>query len=347
MKRAISLILSFLILTSVFTGCSQNSNTHTTTAPAVNQTSTAANNTQNQTLDLYEFEKLANTVKVTDTTVTFKDNSGNEVTVNKNPQKVMILINSFADIWYQSGGDVIARVESTDNLPEAYIDKPSVGNMSSLNTELIVSMQPDLVVISHDSDTDLVSLLKQNNITCVNLDYNSFSDYLYILKIFTSLNGRDDLYTKNGTDLLTQINEIIAKTSSQKSPSVLLLFASSKSVKVRLESTATGEMLKHLGCTNVAQVGNISESEAQTFSMERIVQQNPDFIFVQTMGDLEAIEKRLKSDVESNPAWSALDAVKNGKYIVLEKELYHYKPNTRYAEAYEKLAKILYPDLFN
>lgn len=62
--------------------------------------------------------------------------------------------------------------------------------------------------------------------------------------------------------------------------------------------------------------------------------------------DLEAIEQRIKSDAESNPAWASLSAVKNNRYIVLPKDLYTYKANHRYAEAYEKLAKILYPEEF-
>lgn len=82
--------------------------------------------------------------------------------------------------------------------------------------------------------------------------------------------------------------------------------------------------------------------------MEKIIQEDPDFIFVQTMGsDKEKIFKKLKSDVESNPAWASLTAVKNNRYIILPKDLYLYKPNDRYAEAYEKLAKILYPEVFN
>ncbi|NMB09003.1 MAG: ABC transporter substrate-binding protein [Tissierellia bacterium] len=50
--------------------------------------------------------------------------------------------------------------------------------------------------------------------------------------------------------------------------------------------------------------------------------------------------------MESNPAWSTLSAVKNDRYIILPKDLYMFKPNHRYAEAYEGLAKILYPEVF-
>jgi iron complex transport system substrate-binding protein len=170
---------------------------------------------------------------------------------------------------------------------------------------------------------------------------------LYTLKIFTALTGREDLYKQNGTDLLEKINAIIGKASNQEAPEVLLLLASSKTISVRLPNTSTGQMLEQLGAKNIAGDSRLSEADRQIFSMERIIQKNPDFIFVQAMGDVAKVEERLKADIESNPAWNSLDAVKNNRYIVLDKELYHFKANTRYAEAYEKLAKMLYPDLFN
>ena len=55
---------------------------------------------------------------------------------------------------------------------------------------------------------------------------------------------------------------------------------------------------------------------------------------------------KLKQDVESNPAWASLSAVQNDRYIILPKEIYMLKANLRYAEAYENLAEILYPKLF-
>ena len=61
--------------------------------------------------------------------------------------------------------------------------------------------------------------------------------------------------------------------------------------------------------------------------------------------DEEAALGYLEEHFESNPAWAGLSAVQNGRYEVLPKELFHYKPNARWGESYAYLAKILYPDL--
>ena len=52
----------------------------------------------------------------------------------------------------------------------------------------------------------------------------------------------------------------------------------------------------------------------------------------------------MESIYGSNPVWQSLKAVKEGKVYYLEKSLFHNKPNSRFAEAYQKLAAILYPD---
>ncbi len=53
---------------------------------------------------------------------------------------------------------------------------------------------------------------------------------------------------------------------------------------------------------------------------------------------LEALDRALLS----NPAWSGLTAVREGRYHVLPKDLFHYKPNARWGESYEILERILY-----
>ena len=62
------------------------------------------------------------------------------------------------------------------------------------------------------------------------------------------------------------------------------------------------------------------------------------------MGDSQKAVDALISGIEANPAWNSLTAVKNGRYLVLPKDLFHYKPNAKWGESYAYLARILYPD---
>ena len=66
--------------------------------------------------------------------------------------------------------------------------------------------------------------------------------------------------------------------------------------------------------------------------LEKAVAKNPE--------DAKAI---LENTLLNNPMWTSLTAVKEGKYYVLDSNLYNLKPNARWGEAYEQLADILYP----
>ena len=90
--------------------------------------------------------------------------------------------------------------------------------------------------------------------------------------------------------------------------------------------------------------GNITFNE--DLSIEEIVKSDPDYIFVTTMGDEENAKAYLENNALNHPAWSGLTAVKDNNYYILPKDLFHYKPNNRWSESYEYLAKIIWPEIF-
>jgi iron complex transport system substrate-binding protein len=64
------------------------------------------------------------------------------------------------------------------------------------------------------------------------------------------------------------------------------------------------------------------------------------------MGAKDKIEKRLQSDVQGNPAYAALTAVKNHKIYVLPEEMFLLTPGLRYPEAVQLMAKDVFPESF-
>ena len=77
--------------------------------------------------------------------------------------------------------------------------------------------------------------------------------------------------------------------------------------------------------------------------MESIIAMDPEYIFVVFMGlDKEAAQQMLEDTLLSNPAWNTLSAVKNGNYVVLDHQLFHYRPNARWAEAYQFIGDLIY-----
>lgn len=322
MKKRLALIITLIMFISIFTSCGSNK---------VNSK-----------------EAITNDVEVTSKTVTFTDARDKSVTIDKKPKRVVCLYNSYLDLWYKCGGEVVGRVdEAKEKQVEASESAASVGAPGNPSLEMILSLKPDIVILSSGfkAQMALVDTLEQNNIKVIAFKSELKNDYYKMVRIFTALTEREDLYKKNGYEVKKKIDEIVSKVPKGNSPKALILFATAKGITTKNSNSMVGEMLKDLCVINIADGGK--ENDSNIFSMEKILEENPDYIFVQTMGsDMESIMDRLKKDVESNPAWASLKAVKNGKYFFLDKKLYLYRPNDRYAEAYEGLAQKLYPDIF-
>ena len=279
--------------------------------------------------------------------VMFTDALGREVTVSKEPQRVATLIGSFADVWMLAGGSVCATAE--DAWEDFGLELPNavnIGGAHSPNLEMIFSANPDFVIASAStsSNVEMLETLETAGITVAYFDVDNFEDYLAMLNICTDITGRKDLYERNGLELQSQIETIKLEMSEQplteEQKTVLLLRAHSGSVKAKgSEGTILGEMLADLGCINIA---DSDTSLLEALSVESIIRQEPYRIFVVTMGnDTQMAMDNFYQMMEENPAWGTLAAVTEGRVHIMDRKLFNIKPNADWAESYEKLSKIL------
>ena len=258
--------------------------------------------------------------------VSFTDSLGSTITLEEAPQRVAALIGSYAETWVLAGGEDTLAAVTQDAYDERGLelgeDVTNVGSNQTPELEALFAAQPDLVLLTPDLDGQLALAepLAAAGIPAAWFKVEAFSDYLSMLEICTRLTGRDDLYQANGLDIQAEIDRALARVPEGEHPTVLLLRAYS--------------------------TGNIADSDSgllEEIQMESILAADPDHIFVTTMGS--STEKALDSLTElfhSDPAWESLAAVKEGRVHILDKALFHYKPNVRWGESYEVLADILY-----
>ena len=283
-----------------------------------------------------------------DNAYTFTDALGQEITVNQ-PQRVVALMGSFAEIWLLAGGgDTLVGVtdDAFDGRDLDLADDIAVvGKFQTPNTEEILALDPDLVLLSAettgtDSHVALKDALGSAGITAAYFSVTHFEDYLAMLKTCTEITGNTEAYQTNGLQVQENINTIIADNKLEDQPSVLLMITYSGGIRPQRSDSMTGKMLADLGCHNII---DDYPSLLKDFSVEAIIEADPDYIFVIPMGNDEAAaQKNLTESIESNPAWNSLTAVQNGHYILLPKDKFLYKPNARWAESYAYLADLLH-----
>ncbi|MBE6896041.1 MAG: ABC transporter substrate-binding protein [Ruminococcaceae bacterium] len=283
------------------------------------------------------FEKASEGIKATDA-------NGNTVFLPKEPKNVAVLFSSFADIWVTAGGEVqITVAESVERgfaREEATLVDGGAGK--TIDTESLIAANPDLVICSADIDAqnDAAELCQKVGISAISLKVEDINDYLNALDLFTDLTGRKDLYKKYGEDVYTETEKIRSEYNFEEPPKILFIRAGSSERSTKAKNTEQHfvcEMLTEFGCKNIADTAPIL---LDGLSIEEIILQDPDFIFISTMGDENAAKDNMNSILEKEE-WQNLSAVKGEKVYFLPKDLFQFKPNSRWAEAYEYLAKIL------
>ena len=282
--------------------------------------------------------------------VVITDDLGREVTLEAPPQRVAVLMASFAETWLLAGGELIAAPkdawEDFDlDLPE---DVTDLGSYMKISTEALFDLEPDLIIASANtkSQVEMKDTLENAKVDVLYFAVNGFEDYLRMLKTCTDLTGRPDLYEENGLRIESQVEQAKAAAAAaltgREAPRVLLIRTAASGVHVNgSDDTVLGLMLRDLGCVNVADGSELLED----LSIEKIIEEDPDMIFIVIQGsDEEGAKKTLEDALLGNPAWSGLTAVQEGRLYWMDKKLYHLKPNDRWGIAYAELEKLLYEE---
>lgn len=281
----------------------------------------------------------------------FTDSLGNSVKLQEKPQRVVSLVGSYAQTWMLAGGEVIGVTDDviSEGRFEISEEISIVGTVKEPNVEEVLSLSPDFVLLSPDIENHLKirQILEDAAIPHAYFKVEYFEDYLKMLDICTDITGNKDLYEEHGLKIKEEIDGILSRIEDaglDHKPTVLFVRAFSSGAKAKKDDNLTCKMLEDLGTVNIA---SKYPSLLEELSIEEIIQEDPDYIFVTTMGSTEKAIEALRNGIEKNPAWNSLTAVKNDRYIILPKELFHYKPNAKWGESYRYLAEIIYPEMFN
>lgn len=279
----------------------------------------------------------------------FTDSLDNLVVLENTPERVAVLLGSYAEAWMLAGGEDSLAAVTQDAFDERGLDLQdeviNLGQSHEPNLENLLAAQPDLVLLTPDLEGQraLKDSLESAGIDTAWFKVETFEDYLSMMEVFTTLTGREDLYQQNGLAVQARIEAVKEFAAGQEGPSILLLRAFSSNVKAKNSDNTAGVMLRDLGCKNIADSDTGLLEELQ---MESILAADPQHIFVVTMGsNTEKALENLNALFQSDPAWQSLTAIREGNVHVLDKGLFHYKPNARWGESYEVLAEILYPQV--
>lgn len=276
--------------------------------------------------------------------VTLKDATGEQVTIEEEPKKIVSLIPSNTEIAFAMDlGEKIVGVSDYDNYPKETAEIEKIGDLE-FNVEKIISLSPDLV-LAHGSTADSakegLQQLRDSGISVVVInDAANFKDVYSSIEMLGKATGAnhnanvliDEMKTK-----LRTIEEKAAEIKQHEQKKVLVEVSGSPEIYVTGKNTFLDEMLQLINAKNAA----ADQEGWAKMEEESMIEENPDVI-ITTYG---RYVEDVTSDILNRNGWEAVTAIKEKQVVDVNEDLVT-RSGPRLAEGVEELAKAVYPDVF-
>ncbi|KAB3529153.1 ABC transporter substrate-binding protein [Alkaliphilus serpentinus] len=328
-KRILSLMIILALVVASIIGCTNNpaEGSHKEPAPEGSQ---------------QQPEELESAYPMT-----IIDGLGNEVTIEKRPERIISIAPSQTEILYALGlGDLLVAVSDYCDYPEEALAKEKVGSAWTTNVEKILELTPDIVFVYGEGQAEAMEQLKAAGITVVKYMPESVDQILNAILAVGEIMDEEEKANALVESMKEKRDEIVAKVKNQPKKKVFyqvwdepLMTAGPGSFIDELITLAGGE--------NIA--AN-TDGHWPEYSVEALVEADP-VVYLAPAHTMESNqltkeeEDAMKEAIASKPGFEGVSAVVNNRIELLEPNILS-RPGARIMEALEIVAKAIHPEVF-
>ena len=276
--------------------------------------------------------------------IVLADGLGREITLEQPAQRIASLAPSNIEILFAlgAGSQVVARDTFADYPEEAKALADIGGGFGEINTELLLSLKPDLVLAAEINSPDNVQMLEDMGFKVFYISNPKDLEGMYEnLRLVAQLVGREAEAGSLIQSLSQRVEAIDAKVASVTDRPLVFYELDATDPNAPWTSgpgTFIDLLITKAGGRNL---GSVLPDPWVQLSVEAIITQNPDIILLgdYTLGGIKP------EDVIARPGWESIAAVQNQKVFPFDDNLVS-RPGPRLVDGYEALAKLLHPELF-
>ncbi len=254
------------------------------------------------------------------------------------PQRIISLVPSTTEMLFAMGaGDRVVAVSSYDHYPPAVEKLPRVGALLDPNTERILSMKPDLVVL-YGTQTDLEAALSRAGIAYYSYEHRGLADITQTIRRLGERAGAAAEASALAARIESQLAAIRARTASLDHPKTLLVFGREPGSLRNIDASG-GVGFLHDMLVTAGGVDALADIHRQsvTMSTEMVLARAPEVIIeVHAPGEAGA-----GSDLSPWNVLASVPAVRNHRVHSLVGDEFVI-PGPRVVTATEKIERVLH-----
>ncbi|HDR8157726.1 ABC transporter substrate-binding protein [Bacillus cereus] len=264
------------------------------------------------------------------------DLSGRKVTFDKVPESFATLSMGDMDIIHSLGGKIVGRPDTKLTLPDELKKAQVIGNAHQPNFEQIASLKPDVLVANNGFQKNVPTVEGQGTQVIIS-SANSVQDIQKNIELYGTVMKKED----KAKEINQKMNDQMKKYEKKSDVKALLVYGAPGTYLAALPTSLSGDILEKTGGKNIASDFPETKEYPQyaQLSVERIIEANPDVIYLITHGDPKSVKKAFEGKMMKNEAWKNLEAVKQNRVVILPPDLFGSNPGTKVTEAMDFMYK--------
>jgi iron complex transport system substrate-binding protein len=265
------------------------------------------------------------------------DEIGRKVKISNAPKKIISLAPNITEILFalELDEEILAVTDFCD-YPNAALTKPKIGGFVNPSIEMIISLNPDLVIATRDGNRrETIQRLNDLGLSVYVINPKGFDGVMKTIQNIGEVVGRQDEERKIVTALRTKRENILALTQSLPKPRIFFQVGEAPIITVGRETLAN-DLIRLAGGRSISENETINYPH---YSIETIMFKAPEVIIISSMES----KRDYLNLVKKWQNWKNIPAVKMNAIYVVDSNLVD-RPSSRIGEGLETIVRMIHPE---
>ncbi len=268
-----------------------------------------------------------------------KDDTGRELVLERPAERIIALYGAYNEILAAMGLEnrLVGRTRA-DLLPPSILSRPSIGTHMRPNVELVLALEPDLVIQSagRREATVVVNQLRRHGCNVAVFQPHSFTELFDVIERLGLLTGETEAASRLIQSLRSRLEAVEERLRTVRHRPRVFFEVRYPNLLGAGRESIVNDVIERSGGINCLDVPR----KLVRIGMEALIKSDPEVYVLQ-----EGSMNRAPSSPAERPHFSVLEAVREGRILKVDEQVFS-RPGPRSVDAVEILASFLHPEIF-